>query len=126
MLYGQGTSYEGELIDIGSALGVVVKSGSWYSYKGERIGQGKEKTRQYFKEHPEVAKEVEEIIRDNMANITFVPAKGSKAGNIEVRKGVQIDLNGDSFFSPEQPAAPLADDLTDVDIDVEADVDDFE
>ena len=120
MLYGQGTSYEGELIDIGSALGVIVKSGSWYSYKNERIGQGKEKTRQYLIDHPDVAAEIEQIIRDNMANITFVSGKG-KGSVIEVKKSVQIDLEGDSFKAP----ASLGDALTDVDIDVEADADDF-
>lgn len=54
ILYGEGISYEGELLDIGSDLNVVDKSGAWYSYEGTRIGQGKDNARNYLKEHPEM------------------------------------------------------------------------
>lgn len=63
ILYGEGISREGELIDIGSDLGIIEKSGSWYSYEGTRIGQGRDNARDYFKEHPDVADEVENKIR---------------------------------------------------------------
>jgi recombination protein RecA len=55
IMYGQGISIEGDLIDIGVAQNLVEKSGSWYSYKGERIGQGRENAKQFLKDHPEVA-----------------------------------------------------------------------
>src|SRR5690348_7124149 len=63
IMYGQGISREGEIIDMGSAQNIIEKSGAWYSYHGERIGQGKENARVFLKEHPEVAREIEEQIR---------------------------------------------------------------
>lgn len=122
LLYGEGTSYEGEIIDIGTALGAIVKSGSWYSYKGERIGQGKEKARQFLKEHSEIAAEIEQIIRDNMDKLVFAPSKGAKGGNIEVRKGT--DMAADT--APKAPVSSSSDALTDIVLDVEADLEDFE
>ena len=55
ILYGEGISREGELIELGVNHNIVEKSGAWYSYNGDRIGQGKDNTRQYLKEHPEIA-----------------------------------------------------------------------
>mgnify|MGYP000194436150 CR=1 FL=1 len=69
MLYGEGISLEGEIIDLGVNLDLVEKSGSWYSYKGEKIGQGKDNSRTFLKENPEISKEIEGLIRANM-NIT--------------------------------------------------------
>ncbi|GBG14170.1 recombination protein RecA [Novimethylophilus kurashikiensis] len=63
ILYGEGISREGEIIEIGVNLKLVEKSGAWYSYKGEKIGQGKDNAREYLKEHPEVAREIEDKIR---------------------------------------------------------------
>ena len=63
ILYGQGISREGEIIDMGVEAKVLEKSGSWYAYKGEKIGQGKDNTREYLREHPEMAQEVEAKIR---------------------------------------------------------------
>ncbi len=63
ILDGEGTSREGELIDLGVKLGFVDKAGTWYSYKEERIGQGKDNVRKYLKEHPEMADEIDQRIR---------------------------------------------------------------
>ena len=63
ILYGEGISRLGEIIDMGVEHGLVDKAGSWYSYNGERIGQGKENARTYLKEHPEMADEIEEKLR---------------------------------------------------------------
>jgi recombination protein RecA len=63
ILYGEGTSREGDLIDIGVAKNVVEKSGSWFSYHGERIGQGRENARTYLKEHPEMTLKLDEELR---------------------------------------------------------------
>ncbi|HLI17810.1 MAG TPA: recombinase RecA [Rhodanobacteraceae bacterium] len=63
ILYGEGTSYEGELIELGVAQNLVEKSGAWYSYGGERIGQGKENARQWFKDNPAAAKELDTALR---------------------------------------------------------------
>jgi recombination protein RecA len=63
ILYGEGTSREGDLLDIGVSKNMVEKSGSWFSYHGERIGQGRENARAYLKEHPEMAQKLDEELR---------------------------------------------------------------
>jgi len=63
ILYGEGSSREGELIELGVAHNLIEKSGAWYSYGGDRIGQGKDNVRQYLKEHPEVAEAIDAQLR---------------------------------------------------------------
>ena len=65
ILYGEGISKEGEIIDIGVARGVVEKSGSWYSFNGNRIGQGRENAKKYLIENKEISDEIESLIRGN-------------------------------------------------------------
>ncbi len=65
IMYGEGVSKEGELVDLASEIGVVDKSGAWYSYNGEKIGQGKENVKAYFKEHPELTEEIEYKVREH-------------------------------------------------------------
>jgi recombination protein RecA len=65
IMYGEGVSKTGELIDLGVQAGVVEKSGSWFSYEGQRIGQGRENAKQYLKEHDDVADQIEHEIRSN-------------------------------------------------------------
>jgi recombination protein RecA len=72
ILYNEGISHEGELIDIGVIHNIVDKSGAWYGYGKERIGQGKDNARQYLKDHPEMAAEIEEKLRVAMG-ITDTP-----------------------------------------------------
>ena len=64
ILYGTGISREGEIIDLGAQHNIIEKSGSWYSYNGDRIGQGKDNVRQFLVEHPEIAAEVEAKLRE--------------------------------------------------------------
>jgi recombination protein RecA len=59
LLYGQGISREGEVIDLGVAAGVIKKSGAWYTYQGDQLGQGKDNTRKHLRAHPELALEIE-------------------------------------------------------------------
>ncbi len=73
ILYGEGISREGELIDLGVKHGFVDKSGSWYSYNGDRIGQGKDNVRNYLKEHPDTAAEIEAAIRDKLLAVKPEP-----------------------------------------------------
>jgi recombination protein RecA len=63
IMYGAGISREGEIIDLGSAQGIVEKSGAWYSYKGSRIGQGKDNARNFLLQNKEIAREIEEQVR---------------------------------------------------------------
>jgi recombination protein RecA len=66
ILYGEGTSKEGELIDLGVKQGIVDKAGAWYSYKDERIGQGKDNVRQFLRENPQMADDIEQRLRDEL------------------------------------------------------------
>jgi recombination protein RecA len=82
ILYGAGISREGEVIDLGVAHGFVDKAGAWYSYGGDRIGQGKDNARTFLKEHPEIAREIENKIRAKL----LLPA--SVEAHEEVEAGV--------------------------------------
>ena len=64
MLYGEGISLEGEIIDQAVKLNIIEKSGSWYSYNGEKIGQGKDNVREFLKGNPETSKDIENQVRD--------------------------------------------------------------
>lgn len=72
ILYGEGISKEGELIDLGAKFGLVDKSGSWYSYDGDRIGQGKDNARSFLKENPTVAQTIETKLRAKFAEDTNI------------------------------------------------------
>ncbi|HCO42630.1 MAG TPA: DNA recombination/repair protein RecA, partial [Gammaproteobacteria bacterium] len=63
ILYGMGVSREGEILDLGVNLGLVEKSGAWYSYNGERIGQGRDNTREFLRANPELAEGIEAQVR---------------------------------------------------------------
>ncbi|MEP6607802.1 MAG: recombinase RecA [Burkholderiaceae bacterium] len=64
ILYGEGISRQGEVVDLGSELNIIEKSGAWYSYNGDRIGQGKDNAREFLRAHPEMALEIENRIRE--------------------------------------------------------------
>ena len=66
ILYGEGISWEGELIELGVKHGFVDKSGAWYSYQGDRIGQGKENVRQFLKDNPDIAESISNQLRDEL------------------------------------------------------------
>lgn len=82
ILYGEGISSEGELIDLGVANSIVDKAGSWYSYNGDRIGQGKENVREYLRNNPEIAADIEARIRAIMLP-TDVEAEDAGEGDVE-------------------------------------------
>ena len=66
ILYGEGISREGEIIDMGVEAKVLEKSGSWYAYNGEKIGQGKDNSREFLRENPALAVEIENKVREAM------------------------------------------------------------
>ncbi|MEK9959610.1 MAG: DNA recombination/repair protein RecA, partial [Pelagibacteraceae bacterium] len=70
VMYGEGISKTGELIDLGAKANIIEKSGAWYAYKGEKIGQGKENAKQYLKNNPGIAAEIEMAIRANAGLIS--------------------------------------------------------
>ena len=82
ILYGEGISREGEIIEMGVANNLIEKSGAWYSYNGERIGQGKDNVRLFLKEHPDMANDIEAKLRAKMI-VAKVPAGGATAEETE-------------------------------------------
>jgi recombination protein RecA len=95
ILYGEGTSREGEILDIGSEAKIVEKSGAWYSYNGERIGQGKDNARQYLKERPELSHEIENKVRAHLG-VPELPALPA-AAKVKAAKA-------DADAAPDSPA----------------------
>jgi len=81
IMYGEGISREGEILDLGVQAGIVEKSGSWFSYNGERIGQGKDNAREFLKEHAEMALEIENRVRERLGVAARV------AGNVAEELG---------------------------------------
>ena len=81
ILYGLGISHEGEIIDLGVQQGLINKSGSWYSYGDERIGQGKDNVREYLKSNPEIAQAIEAKIREQL-----MPAPRNSEGSADAAK----------------------------------------
>jgi recombination protein RecA len=79
IIYNQGVSRNGEIIDLGVKCGLVDKAGAWYSYNGQRIGQGKENVKIYLTEHPEMAAEIEKLIRADLMPVTSEAAKSKEA-----------------------------------------------
>ncbi len=77
IMYGSGISREGEIIDLGVQCGIVDKAGAWFSYEGTRIGQGKDNVREYLKEHPEMAREIENRVREQLG---VAPLQAAAAG----------------------------------------------
>ncbi|MDE0035009.1 MAG: recombinase RecA [Deltaproteobacteria bacterium] len=82
ILYGTGISREGELVDIGSDMGVLAKSGAWYSFEGDRIGQGRENVKQFLREHPDISGQLMELIRAKagLKSPSREPANGPDGG----------------------------------------------
>jgi recombination protein RecA len=84
ILYGEGTSREGEIIDLGVAENLIDKSGAWYSYNGDRIGQGKDNVRQFLREHPEIANAIDQELRKRLlVPVGEAPAAGTAEKAVE-------------------------------------------
>ena len=75
ILFGEGISREGEIIDMGVVAKVVEKSGAWYAYNGEKIGQGRDNSREFLRENPELAREIENKVRESLG----IPVLGAVA-----------------------------------------------
>lgn len=90
VMYGQGISREGELLDLAVKLDVVQKSGAWFSYGGNRLGQGRDNVKEYFRTHPEVSSEIEAKVKENVgklyAKTSAAPMAAAKPVEVEVKK----------------------------------------
>jgi recombination protein RecA len=81
IMYGEGISKTGELVDLGVKAGIIEKSGAWFSFNGERIGQGRENTKAFLKEHPKVADQIEKAVRQNAGLIVDKMLQASPEGD---------------------------------------------
>jgi recombination protein RecA len=90
IIYGKGISREGSILDLAVSLDIIEKSGSWFSYKGEKIGQGRENVKVYLSEHPDMMNEVEKKVRDNF-NKAFENALVEDAPATETEEDEELD-----------------------------------
>ena len=79
IMYGEGISKTGELLDLGVQAGIVEKSGAWFSFDGQRVGQGRENAKTFLREHPDVAATIEHKIRENAGLVAADMLEGSDA-----------------------------------------------
>ncbi|WNS44859.1 recombinase RecA [Paenibacillus sp. MMS20-IR301] len=94
IMYGEGISKEGSLVDIGTEMDIVNKSGAWYSYEGERLGQGRENSKQFLKEHPEIALLIENKIREasNLSTLVAAPSEADVAAEQEEEEKLLLEI----------------------------------
>ncbi|WP_235931583.1 recombinase RecA [Sheuella amnicola] len=111
IMYGSGISREGEIIDLGVTAGIVEKAGSWFSYNGERIGQGKDNVREYLRERPAMAIEIENKVREKLG-IALRVGGVSSAGSVA---STPASTTGKSSKSAKSPA------VSDIDLEDDAD-----
>ena len=104
IMYGEGISKVGELVDLGVKAGIVEKSGAWFSYNGERIGQGRENTKAFLKQHPKIADQVEKAIRQNAGLIVDKMLQAEP----EAEEGPDAEEDAEGFVSEEPDAGAVA------------------
>jgi len=89
IIYGEGVSKEGDLLDLGAANNIVEKSGSWFSYKGERIGQGRENARQFLRDNPDIRARIDSELRKTLGLNKTVEGESAPAGPTPIDTGKQ-------------------------------------
>ncbi|MNZ46635.1 recombinase A [compost metagenome] len=94
IMYGEGISREGSLVDIGTEMDIVNKSGAWYSYEGERLGQGRENAKQFLKEHQDIALIIENKIREasNLSTIVAAPNEAEIIAEQEEEEKLLLEI----------------------------------
>lgn len=94
IMYGEGISREGSLVDIGTEMDIVNKSGAWYSYEGERLGQGRENAKQFLKEHQDIALVIENKIREasNLTTIVAAPSESEVAAEQAEEENLLLEI----------------------------------
>ncbi|MBE6765665.1 MAG: recombinase RecA [Ruminococcaceae bacterium] len=127
IVYGEGINRIGELVDYGAKLDIIQKSGAWFSYKGTRLGQGRDKAKEYLEEHPELVAEIEKQIKENAAILMSPKAAKEAAAKKRAEKEMSDDdiiiidddvvSLDDLTFPDEKPAAPKKPAGIDIDVD---------
>ena len=115
IMYGEGISREGEIVDLAVKLDIIKKSGSWYSYEGTRIGQGRDKVKQYFKENPEFAEQIAKQVMDQKERLMLM-AKGKKKEKDEETGGA-AEMPEEAAAQQAEPMAEKHDPMPDLDDD---------
>jgi recombination protein RecA len=89
-MYGEGVSKTGELVDLGVKAGIVEKSGSWFSYNSQRLGQGRDNAKLFLKDNPELANEIEALLRQSagMLSEKLLVDKGSDGNELDDAAGM--------------------------------------
>ena len=105
IMFGQGISREGDILDLASDCGVINKSGAWYAYKTDKIGQGRENAKQYLKEHPEICQEVERQVRIHFGLIEGEDAAADKQADKDKTDKNDKSDKGEKTDNTEQTAA---------------------
>ena len=119
MMFGQGLDRVGAVCDLAVDLDIIKKSGAWFSYNGQKIGQGRENAKEYLRSNPDIMKEIEEKVKENSANIVMVSKKSKKAA----AKNAASQSAADN--TDEVEAAEASEPTAAIDIDIDAD-DDYE
>ena len=114
IMYGQGISKSGETLDLAVKLDIVNKSGAWFSYNGERLGQGRDNVKIYFEEHPELMAEIDEKIRENGDKLVAMRGGKAKKAPVPVRT---------EPVAPASAAAPAKSASKEIKVDIEVDED---
>ena len=120
MMFGQGIDRVGEVCDLAVDLDIIKKSGAWFSYNGQKIGQGRENAKEYLRSNPDIMKEIEEKVKENSANIVMVSKKSKKAAAKNAASQSAADNTADEVEAAEASGPTAA-----IDIDIDAD-DDYE
>ena len=104
MIFGEGISRLGEIVTMGEELGFIKKSGAWYSYNGERLGQGKEKTKKFLKENDDLRLEIEEKIKENMSKLDMSANDDESPDTSEEAAEKEIAALGEEAAKVDSPA----------------------
>lgn len=130
LFFGKGISREGEVVDLAVDLDIIHKSGAWFSYEGDKIGQGRENTKEWLKNNPEKAKEIEEKIKQKTDELIMVSKKGKKDAAVQAASDSAAETASAGAeviadIKAEKPAAKAAPKKPPVNVIIDAD-DDFE
>ncbi|MBQ8176709.1 MAG: recombinase RecA [Oscillospiraceae bacterium] len=128
LFFGKGISREGEVVDIAVDLDIIHKSGAWFSYEGDKIGQGRDNTKEWLKTHPEQAKEIEDKIKEKLNEVKMASKKSKQDAAVEAAAKAANDMPSEEAAveeAAEKPAKKTAPKKAPVNVIIDAD-DDFE
>ena len=107
MIFGEGISRLGEIVTMGEELGFIKKSGAWFSYNGERLGQGRENTKKFLRENDDIRKEIEEKIKENMEKLDLT-ASSDDSEAAEGDENAELAALGEQASAAEAEASDTA------------------